>query len=85
MSNGEVPFGAGNVKIKTSIAVTCEACDVVIHWEWFLTREEAEKRREQHIADHRSGKIEAAPGGGNTLRGPNWDAAIEAERRQGGK
>jgi hypothetical protein len=73
MSGAEIPFPAGKVKIGKSVAVTCEECEVVIHWEWFLTPEEAKERRAKHIADHRSGKIVAAPGGGNTLRGPNAD------------
>lgn len=78
MSGTEIEFPADKVKIGTAIAVTCEACDVVVHWEWFLTPEEAEERRDRHIADHRSGKIVAAPGGGNTLRGPAADAPGQA-------
>ncbi len=51
------PFPADLVKIGTAIAVTCDDCDIVVHWEWHLTAEEAEERRAQHVADHRNGKI----------------------------
>lgn len=75
MSGAEIPFAAGKVKIGKAIAVTCDECEVVVHWEWTLTPEEAKERRDRHIADHRSGKIVAAPGGGNTLRGPNAEGS----------
>jgi hypothetical protein len=61
-------FPASKVRIGRAVAVTCDECEVVIHWEWFLTPGEARERRAQHIADHRSGKIVASPDGGNTLR-----------------
>lgn len=58
-SNAEVAerMGLPSVRVTTSVAVVCDLCEEVVHWEWFLTEAEGEERRDLHLKAHEEGRI----------------------------